>query len=227
MWLPWALLSAVAAALTAILAKIGVAGVPSTTATAIRTAVVLVLAWGLWSYQGPGPATDGGEPRVVMLRKGAGLTEIASTLAEGGYAVLVDSPAAAIEVANMVAPEHLELLCADPESLVPAVRNAGAIFCGPWSPASVGDYLAGPSHVLPTYGTARFASALTVDDFLKHHHVITVDRSVYDEGGRIADAVTVLAEAEGLEAHAESIRLRRRLLGIDAAAAASVAGSAD
>ena len=145
--------------------------------------------------------------------------EIASTLAEGGYAVVVDSPAAAVEVANLVAPEHLELLCADAASLVPSVRNAGAIFLGPWSPASVGDYLAGPSHVLPTYGTARFASALTVDDFLKHHHVITVDRSVYAEGGSLADAVTTLAEAEGLEAHAESIRLRRRLLASDDAGA--------
>lgn len=183
------------------------------------------LAWLItWDEAVADAVTDAVERLTAAAPRSA---EIASTLAEGGYAVLVDSPAAAIEVANMVAPEHLELLCADPESLVPAVRNAGAIFCGPWSPASVGDYLAGPSHVLPTYGTARFASALTVDDFLKHHHVITVDRSVYDEGGRIADAVTVLAEAEGLEAHAESIRLRRRLLGIDAAAAASVAGSAD
>lgn len=139
--------------------------------------------------------------------------EIASTLAEGGYAVVVDSPQAAVAVANLVAPEHLELLCADPESLVPLVDNAGAIFCGPWSPASVGDYLAGPSHVLPTYGTARFASALTVDDFLKHHHVITVDRGAYRPGGELADAVRILAEAEGLDAHAESIRLRQRLVG--------------
>lgn len=137
--------------------------------------------------------------------------DIAATLAEGGYAVVVDSPEAAIRVADLVAPEHLELLCADPESLVPLVHNAGAIFCGPWSPASVGDYVAGPSHVLPTYGTARFASALTVDDFMKHHHVITVDRTAYDDGG-LAGAVAVLAEAEGLDAHAESIRLRRRSL---------------
>lgn len=135
--------------------------------------------------------------------------EIASTLAEGGYAVLVDSPDAAVEVANLVAPEHLELLCADAEALVPKVRNAGAIFVGPWSPASVGDYLAGPSHVLPTYGTARFASALTVDDFLKHHHVITVDRSVYADGAPLGAAVEALASAEGLDAHAESIRLRQ------------------
>lgn len=139
-------------------------------------------------------------------------SEIASTLAEGGHAVLVDSPAAAVEVANLVAPEHLELLCEDPESLVPMVRNAGAIFCGPWSPASVGDYLAGPSHVLPTYGTARFASALTVDDFLKHHHVVTVDRDVYAAQGALADAVRVLAEAEGLDAHAESVRLRQQMV---------------
>lgn len=138
--------------------------------------------------------------------------DIASTLAEGGYAVVVDSPEAAVQVANLVAPEHLELLCADPEALVPLVRNAGAIFCGPWSPASVGDYLAGPSHVLPTYGTARFASALTVDDFLKHHHVITVDAGVYAPGAALGEAVRVLAEAEGLDAHAESVRLRQRLV---------------
>jgi histidinol dehydrogenase len=134
--------------------------------------------------------------------------DIAATLAEGGYAVVVDSPEAAMEVANVVAPEHLELLCRDAERLVPLVRNAGAIFVGPWSPASVGDYLAGPSHVLPTYGTARFASALTVDDFLKHHHVVTVDGDAFDA---IAPAVESLAVAEGLEAHAESIRIRRAL----------------
>ena len=135
--------------------------------------------------------------------------DIAATLAEGGYAVLVDSPEAALRVSDLVAPEHLELLCRDAQGLAGQVRNAGAIFCGSWSPASVGDYVAGPSHVLPTYGTARFASALTVDDFTKHHHVITVDGSAFDDGG-LAGAVATLAEAEGLDAHAESIRLRRR-----------------
>ena len=134
--------------------------------------------------------------------------DIEATLAEGGYAVVVDSPEAAIAVSNLVAPEHLEILCADPERLVPLVDNAGAIFCGPWSPASIGDYVAGPSHVLPTYGTARFASALTVDDFLKHHHVITVDGAAFDAGA--LRRVEALADAEGLAAHAESIRLRRR-----------------
>lgn len=168
------------------------------------------LAWLItWDEEVADAVTDAVERLTASAPRSA---DIASTLADGGHAVLVDSPQAAIDVANLVAPEHLELLCADPESLVPLVRNAGAIFCGPWSPASVGDYVAGPSHVLPTYGTARFASALTVDDFLKHHHVITVDADVYAEGGALADAVTALADAEGLDAHAESIRLRRRLL---------------
>ena len=132
--------------------------------------------------------------------------DIASTLAQAGYAVVCDSRTQAIEVANRIAPEHLELLCADPAELMSLVDNAGAIFCGPWSPASIGDYVAGPSHVLPTHGSARFASALTVSDFLKHHHVVTVDRHGFE---RLAPSVLALAEAEGLDAHAESIRIRR------------------
>jgi len=134
--------------------------------------------------------------------------EITATLSSSGYAVVVEDPSAALEVADLVAPEHLELLCEDAAALAERVQNAGAIFLGPWSPASIGDYAAGPSHVLPTHGSARFSSALTVDDFLKHHHVIEVDRSVYDDGG-LGDVVEVLADAEGLTAHADSVRLRR------------------
>jgi histidinol dehydrogenase len=81
------------------------------------------------------------------------------------------------------------------------------VFCGPWSPASIGDYIAGPSHVLPTDGTARFAGALTVRDFTKDVHVVTVDRAGFD---LVAPHVIALAEAEGLDAHAESIRRRLR-----------------
>ena len=80
------------------------------------------------------------------------------------------------------------------------------MFCGPWSPASLGDYLAGPSHVLPTNGTARFASALTVRDFMKDVHVVTVDQAGFES---MADHVEALAGAEGLDAHAASIRIRR------------------
>ncbi|MCX7621521.1 MAG: histidinol dehydrogenase [Acidimicrobiales bacterium] len=132
--------------------------------------------------------------------------DIEATFVHGGYVVLVDGPEQAIDVANAIAPEHLQLMNAHPEVLVDRVRNAGAVFCGPWAPASVGDYIAGPSHVLPTYGTARFASALTVDDFMKHVHVITLDRAAFD---RVAPHVEVIASVEGFSAHADSVRLRR------------------
>jgi histidinol dehydrogenase len=140
-------------------------------------------------------------------------SEIESTFAEGGYAVLVDDPEQALAVANLIAPEHLELMTADPQALVPLVRHAGAVFCGPWSPASVGDYLAGPNHVLPTDGTARFASALTVRDFQKDLHVITLDEPAL---AKVAPHVAALARAEGLAAHADSV-LRRFPDGIPAA----------
>lgn len=131
--------------------------------------------------------------------------DIESTFGEGGYVVLVDGPEQALEVSNLIAPEHLELMTADPQALVPLVRHAGAVFCGPWSPASVGDYLAGPNHVLPTDGTARFASALTVRDFQKDLHVITLDA---DALARVAPHVASLATAEGLTAHADSVMRR-------------------
>lgn len=132
-------------------------------------------------------------------------TDIESTFAEGGYAVLCDSPEQALAVSNTVAPEHLELITEDPQALVPMVRHAGAVFCGPWSPASVGDYLAGPSHVLPTDGSARFGSALTVADFQKDVHVITLTRGALE---RAAPTVRAIATAEGLAAHADSVARR-------------------
>lgn len=131
--------------------------------------------------------------------------DIEATFAEGGYAVLCDSPEQALAVSNVIAPEHLELMTADPAALVPLARHAGAVFCGPWAPASVGDYLAGPSHVLPTDGTARFGSALTVRDFRKEVHVITLDRAALEAA---APTVAAIADAEGLAAHAESVRRR-------------------
>jgi histidinol dehydrogenase len=133
-------------------------------------------------------------------------SDIEATLASSGYAVIVDDAAAAVDVANRIAPEHLQLLTESPRDLLPLVRHAGAVFCGPLSPASIGDYVAGPSHVLPTNGTARFAGALTTSDFTKDVHVITVDSRAFE---RLAPHVEVLARAEGLAAHAESVALRR------------------
>jgi len=130
---------------------------------------------------------------------------IAANLEANSYVAIVDGPAEAVAVANRIAPEHLELMTADPEALLPLVRHAGAVFCGPYAPASVGDYVAGPNHVLPTSGSARFAGALRVDDFVKHVHVVTLDEGAFE---RLAPSVIALAEAEGLPTHAESVRRR-------------------
>lgn len=135
--------------------------------------------------------------------------QLEATLAEGGYAVLCDGPEQALAVANAIAPEHLELLVDDAEALLPLVRHAGAVFCGPLAPASIGDYVAGANHVLPTYGTARFAGALCVDDFCKRIHVVSVGAAGLAEVGPHAVA---LADYEGLPAHAESIRIRLEAL---------------
>jgi histidinol dehydrogenase len=131
--------------------------------------------------------------------------DLEATLGDGGYVVLVDGPEQALTVSNVVAPEHLELLVDDAASLLPLVQAAGAVFLGKFSPASVGDYLAGPNHVLPTNRTARFASALRVDDFRRHIHAVSVEEKALTELG---PHVVTLAETEGLPAHAESVRLR-------------------
>ena len=131
--------------------------------------------------------------------------EIEATLTSGGRTVLVATPVMALEAANAIAPEHLELITTDPEALLPLVRNAGAVFCGPWSPAVVGDYVAGVNHVLPTARTARFASALRVDTFRKHVHVVTLDQAAL---ARVAPYVQAFADMEGLDAHGRSVQLR-------------------
>src|SRR5262249_34595168 len=133
--------------------------------------------------------------------------EVEATLGKGGYVVLVDGPEQAMAVANAVAPEHLEIMNDDPEALVPLIRSAGAVFLGPWAPASVGDYIAGPNHVLPTARSARFGSALRVDDFCTFVHVVGVDRPAL---ARLAPHVTAMANSEGLVAHADSVQIRTR-----------------
>jgi histidinol dehydrogenase len=128
-------------------------------------------------------------------------------LRAGGRVVLVEGPEQAMAAANAIAPEHLELMCAGAEDLVPLVRNAGAVFVGVDASAVIGDYVAGVNHVLPTGGTARYTDALRVDDFRKHVHVVSLEA---DALNGLAPFVTTLAEAEGLTAHAEAIRLREK-----------------
>ncbi len=126
-------------------------------------------------------------------------------LAAKGMILVVDRIEEAVELANQVAIEHLELLIDDPWSQLPFIRHAGAIFLGSYTPEAAGDYLAGPNHVLPTMGTARFASALGVETFLKKSSIIS-----YSRDGLKADAVHIkkLARLEGLTAHAASVSAR-------------------
>jgi histidinol dehydrogenase len=130
---------------------------------------------------------------------------IAASLAARGALIRVRDLDEACALANRIAPEHLELAVADPERLLPRIRHAGAIFLGHYASESLGDYCAGPNHVLPTSRTARFSSALGVYDFQKRSSLIAVSRPGAQRLGPIASA---LARAEGLEAHARSAEWR-------------------
>ena len=109
------------------------------------------------------------------------------------------------DIANQIAPEHMELSVADPYGLLPLIENAGAIFLGHYSPEPLGDYLAGPNHVLPTSGTARFFSPLSVDDFVKKSSLICCSRAELE---RVSEQVMLLARQEGLDAHANAVAIR-------------------
>jgi histidinol dehydrogenase len=113
--------------------------------------------------------------------------------------------AEAVALSNRIAPEHLELAVADPDALLPGIRHAGAIFVGAHSPEVIGDYAAGPSHVLPTFGTARFSSPLGVYDFQKRSSVIRLSAQGASDLGRVS---ALLARGEGLEAHAAAADAR-------------------
>lgn len=165
------------------------------------------LAWFVTWDEAVADAIDAALERLVA--QAPRRAEIESTFASGGFCALVDSRQAAVDVVNHIAAEHVEVMTEDAAELASGIRHAGAVFLGPLAPASIGDYVAGPSHVLPTFGTARFGSALTVDDFTKHVHVIDVTRAGFDT---VAPVVAAIADAEGFSTHAESVRLRRRAL---------------
>ncbi len=148
------------------------------------------------------------EVRRAVERQLTGLATAAtarSSLEGRGAALVVGSMAEALEIVEAVAPEHLQLVGEEAEALAGEVTNAGAIFVGASTPEVFGDYVAGPSHVLPTGGTARFASALGVEDFVRRSHLVRFDRSA---AARWAEAAAVIADVEGLPAHAASARKR-------------------
>jgi histidinol dehydrogenase len=130
---------------------------------------------------------------------------IAASLGARGALIHTRSLGEACDVANRIAPEHLELSVARPRALLPKLRHAGAIFLGRWSSEAIGDYCAGPNHVLPTSGTARFSSPLGVYDFQKRSSLIEVSRAGARRLGRLA---STLARGEGLQAHARSADMR-------------------
>ena len=131
---------------------------------------------------------------------------IAASLRGRGALIQTKSLAEACEISNRIAPEHLELSVANPRALLPKLRHAGAIFLGRWSSEAIGDYCAGPNHVLPTSGTSRFSSPLGVYDFQKRSSLVGVSRPGARRLGRLA---ATLARGEGLDAHARSAEYRR------------------
>jgi histidinol dehydrogenase len=137
-------------------------------------------------------------PRAAIAR---------ASLDDLGVVILVPALSEAVTLVDQLAPEHLELMVAEPDLLAATIRHAGAIFLGSWTPEVVGDYVGGPNHVLPTSRSARFSSGLSVYDFMKRTTLLGCDEAAF---GQIAGAAQVLAEAEGLDGHANAIRLRGR-----------------
>ena len=127
------------------------------------------------------------------------------SLKNNGLAILTKNKNSLISIINLIAPEHLEIFLKNPNSILNKIENAGSIFLGPYSPEAVGDYLAGPNHVLPTSGSARFSSGLSVYDFLKRRSVIKMSKSGIE---RLGLSVINLANYENLEGHANSIKIR-------------------
>ena len=124
---------------------------------------------------------------------------------ERGCIIITDTMDRAIELMNEIAPEHLEVMTKNPFDLLPAVKHAGAIFLGQNTPEPIGDYIAGPNHTLPTGGTAKFYSPLSVENFMKKSSIISFSRQAIDEVGK---QCAILADTEGLGAHAKSVRIR-------------------
>ena len=130
---------------------------------------------------------------------------IQKSLDNYGHILLAQDIDEAVDIVNEIAPEHLEIVTANPFETMTKVRNAGAIFMGEYSSEPLGDYFAGPNHILPTNGTAKFFSPLGVDDFVKRSSLIYYSREALEP---VAEDIETFAEAEGLTAHANSIRVR-------------------
>lgn len=141
----------------------------------------------------------------ILITTSKQLVKYVRTRVSNGYAIFVKNMDEAVEIANKLAPEHLQILTNNPVSIAKKIRHAGAVFLGPYSPTALGDYAAGPSHVLPTMGTARFFSGLCLSDFTKTSHVISYSKKALE---KMREPIDTVAKIEGLIKHADSINVR-------------------
>jgi len=142
---------------------------------------------------------------ILITNSKALVREVKSQLNINGYIILTKNLEQAAEITNKIAPEHVEILVKNPQRLTRMIKHAGAIFLGPYSPVAVGDYVAGPSHVLPTQGTARFFSGLSVFDFLKSSHIISYSKKSLE---KMKEPLEKIAGIEGLSRHLDSVKAR-------------------
>lgn len=140
-----------------------------------------------------------------LITTSKALAKLARHQIPGGYCVVVKNLDEAVEVANRLAPEHLEIMVRQPQKLARRITNAGAIFLGPYSPVTVGDYIAGPSHVLPTGGAARAFSGLGIDDFIRRTHIISYTKKALE---RFREPLERLTAIEGLPRHFDAVKAR-------------------
>jgi len=144
---------------------------------------------------------------AILITNSKGLArEVKSELdGNSGFIILTKNLEQAAEISNKIAPEHLEILVNNPQRLMKRITNAGAIFLGPYTPTAVGDYVAGPSHVLPTHGTARFSSGLSMFDFVKSNHIISYSKKALE---KMREPLEKIATIEGLTKHLDSVKAR-------------------
>lgn len=142
------------------------------------------------------------ERQIPLLNRSA---IAAKSIEDNGKIIVAEDLLQAIEIANEIAPEHLELCVDNPFEYLDKVRHAGSVFMGRYCPEALGDYFAGPNHTLPTSGTARFSSPLSVDDFVKKTQFCYYSQEGLEQ---VADKVAMFAEKEGLQAHAKSVTVR-------------------
>jgi histidinol dehydrogenase len=142
---------------------------------------------------------------AILVTTSKRLAKIIKKVPARGYIVLVKNLKQGVDVINQIAPEHLQVMVKNPQRIVKDVKHAGAIFVGAYTPTAVGDYIAGPSHVLPTNGTARFFSGLGLSDFMKSSHVISYSRKALE---RVRGPIEQIGSLEGLVKHVESVKVR-------------------